>query len=197
MALYVQTYPRSTHDDFRRIADANPSARVEIDALGTITVTPPAGAASGHRNARLTHAMLAWADTHDYIAFDSSTGFALADGSILSPDAAVVSLANWNALTEEQREAFLTIVPEVAIELASKSDRPNELKAKLLQFRAGGTAFVALIDPYRSTVWTDGTPPIDFTVDLESFLIEARLANVHSNEAEIDTGPAVGAEVYE
>ena len=168
--MHAQTYPRSTHDDFRRIAGANPDARVEIDAAGTITVTPPAGAASGHRNARLTHALLIWAEAHGYIAFDSSTGFALADGSILSPDAAIVSLANWNALSDEQREAFLPVEPAVAIELVSPSDRPNELMAKLLHFRTAGTVFVVLIDPYRKTIWTDGTPPADFSLDLESFL---------------------------
>jgi Uma2 family endonuclease len=168
--MHAQTYPRSTHDDFCRIADANPNARVEIDAAGTITVTPPAGAASGHRNARLTQALANWAETHGYIAFDSSAGFAFADGSILQPDGAIVSLANWEALTVAQREAFLPIAPEVAVELASQSDRPNELKAKLRHFRAVGTAFVVLIDPYRKTIWTDGAPPAGFSIDLESFL---------------------------
>ena len=166
----MQTYPRSTRDDFLRIVEEYPDARVEIDAAGTITVTPPAGAASSNRNARLTRAMVDWADACGYVAFDSSAGFALADGSIFSPDATAVSRAEWNALTDVQREAFLTLVPVVAIELASQSDRPNALRAKLLHFRAAGTAFVVLIDPYRKTIWTDGTPPAGFSIDLASFL---------------------------
>ena len=168
--MRAQTYPRSTRDDFRRIVSANPNAQVEIDAAGTITVTPPAGATSGHRNAQLTHALWEWAEAHDYVAFDSSTGFALADGSILSPDAAIVSRTNWDALTGEQRETFLPLAPAVAIELVSPSDRPNELRAKLLHFRAAGAVFVALIDPYRKTIWTDGSPPFGFSIDLESLL---------------------------
>ena len=168
--MHAQTYPRSTHDDFHRIAAANPNARVEIDAAGTITVTPPAGAASGHRNARLTHLLVNWAEAHGYIAFDSSAGFAFADGSIFQPDGALVSAAHWEALTVAQREAFLPIAPEVAIELASQSDRPAALRAKLRHFRAAGTAFVILIDPYRKAIWTDGTPPTAFSIDLESLL---------------------------
>jgi Uma2 family endonuclease len=168
--MRAQTYPRSTHDDFRRIADANPVARVEIDAAGTVTVTPPAGAASGHRNARLTQLLANWSEGHGYIAFDSSAGFAFADGSILQPDGAIVSRANWEALSDAQREAFLPIAPEVAIELASQSDRPAALKAKLRHFRAAGTAFVILIDPYRKTIWSEGTPPTGFSIDLESLL---------------------------
>jgi Uma2 family endonuclease len=168
--MHAQTYPRSSHDDFRRIAFANPDARVEIDAAGTITVTPPTGAMSGHRNARLTHAIAAWAETHDFVAFDSSAGFALPDGSIFQPDAAVVSTASWDALTSSQREAYLTIPPVIAIELASQSDRPSALKAKLRHFRAAGTQFVALIEPYRQIIWLDGEPPTGFDVDLKSFL---------------------------
>jgi Uma2 family endonuclease len=168
--MHVQTIPRSNHDDFRRICAANPLARVEIDAAGTITVTPPAGAMSGHRNARLTQAMTTWADAHGFVAFDSSAGFALPDGSIFQPDAAVVARTSWEALTSEQREDFLPIPPVIAIELASRSDRPNILKAKLRRFRTAGSLFVALIDPYRNNVWTDGARPADFTVDLEAFL---------------------------
>lgn len=168
--MHARTYPRSNHDDFRRICDANPEARVEIDAAGTITVTPPAGGMSGHRNALLTQAITAWAQAHGYISFDSSAGFALPGGSIFQPDAAVIPIASWNALTPEQREEFLPIPPTIAIELASLSDRPNTLKAKLRHFRVAGTQFVALIDPYRKSIWTDGVRPTDFTVDLEPFL---------------------------
>ncbi len=119
--MHAQTYPRSTHDDFYRIADENPNARVEIDGAGTITVTPPAGAASGHRNARLTQALVTWADANGYIAFDSSAGFAFADGSIFQPDGAIVSLARWEALTEAQREAFLPIAPPAGFTLDLES----------------------------------------------------------------------------
>lgn len=37
-------------------------------------------------------------------------------------------------------------------------------------FRNAGTAFVAVIDPYHKDVWSDGTPPSGFGIDLASFL---------------------------
>jgi Uma2 family endonuclease len=53
--------------------------------------------------------------------FDSSRGFRLADGSVLSPDAAVLSTERWQALSQEQRRGFPPLCPELVIELASAS----------------------------------------------------------------------------
>jgi hypothetical protein len=39
-----------------------------------------------------------------------------------------------------------------------------------MRFRSFGTAFVAVIDPFRGTVWTDGQAPPSFDVDLTEFL---------------------------
>jgi hypothetical protein len=43
-------------------------------------------------------------------------------------------------------------------------------QAKLRHFRAAGTQFVALIDPYRKIIWVDGEPPNGFDVDFKLFL---------------------------
>jgi len=41
-----------------------------------------------------------------WLAFDSSTGFRLPDGSVLSPDASLVDLERWQALSAEERRGF-------------------------------------------------------------------------------------------
>ena len=51
--------------------------------------------------------------------FDSSGGFRLPDRSVLSPDAAVVRLERWQALTPEQRRSFPPLCPDLVVELAS------------------------------------------------------------------------------
>jgi Uma2 family endonuclease len=40
------------------------------------------------------------------MAFDSSTGFRLPDNSVLSPDASLVALARWQALSANERRGF-------------------------------------------------------------------------------------------
>ena len=53
--------------------------------------------------------------------FDSSTGFLLPDGSVRSPDASLVRLERWQALTAEQRRGFAPLCPDLVVELASPS----------------------------------------------------------------------------
>ncbi len=51
--------------------------------------------------------------------FDSSTGFLLADGSVRSPDASVVRLERWQALSEAERDGFPPpLCPDLVVELA-------------------------------------------------------------------------------
>lgn len=65
-----------------------------------------------------------------YQLFDSSTGFRLPDGSVLSLDTALVSQKRWQALTAEQRRGFPPLCPDLVVELASAGDEgPRGLSA--------------------------------------------------------------------
>jgi hypothetical protein len=44
-----------------------------------------------------------------------------ADGSVLSPDASLLRLVRWDALTAEQRRGFPPLCPDLVVELASTS----------------------------------------------------------------------------
>lgn len=158
----------ATDDDVLRISAENPGWKVERNAQGQISMAPPAGGASSVRNALLTKLVVDWASQHDYVAFDSSGGFRLQDGSIVSPDAALLRRPVWIALAD--RERFVPMAPHVAIELVSFTDDPAELRHKLLMLRQHGTSYVVLIDPYRKSVWTDGTPPAGFEPDFSAVL---------------------------
>jgi len=160
----------ATDDDLMRFSSENPGWRFERTADGTLTVTPPTGAASSKRNSRLTRMVDEWAETHGYVAFDSNGGFRLPDTSVVGPDAALVSQESWDRLTAKQRERFFPGAPMVAIELCSDSESPNELRAKLERIRKAGASYVVLIDPYRDTIWTDGVAPQGFDLDFEPLL---------------------------
>lgn len=160
----------ATDDDLMRISSENPGWRVERAASGALTMTPPTGAASSNRNARLTHMFFDWAEAHGFVAFDSNGGFRLPDTSVVAPDAALVTQASWDKLTAKQRERFFPGAPVVAVELCSDNDNPNDLRAKLERIRQAGASYVILIDPYRSHIWTDGAAPADFDLDFRPLL---------------------------
>jgi Uma2 family endonuclease len=59
-------------------------------------------------------------------------------------------------------------VPDVVIEIASRTDRPNLLRAKLVRCRALGARNVLLLDPQRGATWSDGTPPNGLALTLDT-----------------------------
>ena len=77
------------------------------------------------------------------ISFDSSTAFKFPNGVTRSPDAAWISDARWNALTEEQQEKFPPIAPDFVVELMwsvarSGTDQLPKAKEKKLEYMADG-----------------------------------------------------------
>lgn len=157
-------------DDLHRLSAENPGWRFELEADGTLVVSPPAGFASGVRNAALTAKMRAWGEAHGYVVGDSSAGVELPDGSVVAPDTSLISSGRWRDLSAEDREDFAPIVPDIAIELVSKSDRPAEIRRRLARLRSHGTLFVVMIDPYHSVVWTDGQAPDYFPKDFDDVI---------------------------
>ena len=125
---------------FALVCEANPDVVLEL-------------AANGQLIARLQ----SWADQRGgWEMFDSSTGFRLADGSVLSPDAAVVRLERWQALSPEQRRGFPPFCPDLVIELASPSDDgprgATALRRKLAAYLANGARLGWLLLPEQQAV---------------------------------------------
>jgi Uma2 family endonuclease len=160
----------ATKDDVLRVSVENPGWRVELEPDGTLIMSPPAGSASGVRNAALTAKMRAWGEEHGYVVGDASCGVSLPDGSVVAPDTILIAGHRWRQLTLKQREGFAPIAPDVAIELVSKTDRPAEKRRRLRRLRLQDTPFVVMIDPYRDEVWTDGVAPEDFPTDFADLI---------------------------
>jgi Uma2 family endonuclease len=153
-----------------RISAENPGWRIEREANGELTMTPPTGAATAARNAALTSMLVEWAKEHGFVAFDSNGGFRLPDSSVVAPDGSLVSNEAWARLTAKQRENFFPGAPAVAVELCSQTDNPADLRAKLGRLRQAGTSYVVLVDPYRGAIWTDGVALEAFDLDFEQLL---------------------------
>jgi Uma2 family endonuclease len=156
---------RLTPEQFERVCQVNPRAVLELTAEGHLIVMTPTGGETGARSLRLGQRLLAWADgpgNGTWIAFDSSTGFQLADGSVLSPDLSLLRRERWQALSPEQRRSFPPLCPDLVIELASPSDEgPRGVKAlrrKMEQYQANGARLGWLLLPQEQAVeiWRSG-----------------------------------------
>jgi Uma2 family endonuclease len=89
---------------------------------GDLIIMSPASGSTGARNAVLVIQLSNCALENDTgIIFDFSTGFKLPNGATRAPDAAWVRNERLADLAEEQRERFLPLCPDFAIELCSPS----------------------------------------------------------------------------
>jgi Uma2 family endonuclease len=158
------TLPRTlslTPSQFAQVCAANPEAVLELAADGTLIEMTPTGGASGARNQTL--GALLWLAIEQgrlpLKLFDSSTGFLLPDGSVRSPDASVVRLDRWQALSEAEREGFPPLCPDLVVELASPSDEPQALRCKMAAYMANGARLGWLLLPQVRTVevWMAGS----------------------------------------
>ena len=169
------TLPRSltfTPSQFAEVCAANPEAVLELAADGSLIEMTPTGGSTGARNQTLG-ALLWLAIEQSRLPlklFDSSSGFLLPDGSVRSPDASVVRLERWQALSDAERDGFPPLCPDLVVELASPSDDPHALRRKMDIYRANGAALGWLLLPQSRTVevWMAGAPetaesPLVFT----------------------------------
>ena len=160
---------RLTPEQFALLCSENHEAVLELAADGSLIVMTPTGSETGARNSRIEMRLLLWADQQGgWKVFGSSTGFRLPDGSVLSPDASLVQINRWQALTPEQRRGFAPLCPDLVVELASPSDEgPRALKAlrsKMAAYQANGARLGWLLIPHKQAVevWPISSDPKSF-----------------------------------
>jgi Uma2 family endonuclease len=155
---------RLTPEQFEQVCQANPQAVLELTADGLLIVMTPTGGETGSRNSRLLIQLgLALTSGQPSLRiFDSSTGFLLPDGSVLSPDAALVLEERWQGLSPEQRRRFPPLCPDLVVELVSPSDAGprgiTDLRRKMDLYQANGARLGWLLLPQERAVeiWRGG-----------------------------------------
>lgn len=149
---------RLTAEQFEAVCRANPHAVLELDANGQLIQMTPTGSETGSRNQAL--GALLWIAVREsglpLKLFDSSTGFRLPDGSVLSPDASLVRLDRWQALTPQERRGFAPLCPDLVVELASPTDEGprglTALRRKMAAYQANGAQLGWLLVPEERLV---------------------------------------------
>jgi Uma2 family endonuclease len=153
ITLNLEPVVKLTPEQFCRLCESNPEAKLEMTSLGELVVMSPTGGLSGNRNAKLANRLENWTEEDETgIAFDSSTMFKLPNGAFRSPDAAWILLDRWNQLSLEEQETFPPICPDFVIELRSKSDSLRSLQDKMQQYINNGVQLGFLLNPQEKQV---------------------------------------------
>ncbi|MEG4807410.1 Uma2 family endonuclease [Microcoleus sp. F8-D3] len=136
-----------TREQFVELAIANRELQLERTATGELIVNPPTGGDTGYRNLDIEGQLWLWnRRTGLGKAFNSSTGFHLPNGADRSPDAAWVRQERWDGLTPKQKESFIPLCPDFVVELRSKTDNMEPLRAKMKEYTNNGARLGWLID---------------------------------------------------
>ena len=149
----------ATDAEFFDWCQQNRNLRIERVGRDEVIVMSPAGGESSNRSLRVARQLLDWADDDGSgIAFDSSAGFELPDGSVLSPDASWVRKTKILALSKESRRRFLPVVPDLVVEVPSPSDSDAHLRRKMELWIGHGVPVGLLVkaDERVTEIWRAG-----------------------------------------
>jgi Uma2 family endonuclease len=142
---------RLTHEEFGKLCQDNPDLRLELTQDGYLITMPPAGWESSKRNSKLNSQVEVWNERTDLgEVFDSSGGFTLANGAVRSPDLTWIEKSKLRDISSDI--AFPEVVPDLAIELRSKTDSLKTLREKMAEYRDSGVRLGLLIDPQNQQV---------------------------------------------
>ena len=152
MAIQLDLLTKVTDGALLDLSRHNPGYRFERTAEGRVIVSPTGGD-SGRRSGEVFAQLHLWNGHAGLgIAFDSSTGFNLPDGSCRSPDASWVARERWESLGRSERRGFPPLCPDAAFEVRSESDGLADLRAKMRDYLRHGARLAVLVDPEARAV---------------------------------------------
>ena len=135
-------------EQFFQLCISNPDTKFERNANGEIIIMPPTGGETGKRNTDLIVQLSLWnRQTKLGEVFDSSTGYTLPNGANRSPDVSWIKQERWDSLTPEQKQKFIPLAPDFALELMSPSDYLRDVRVKMHEYLDNGVRLGWLINP--------------------------------------------------
>lgn len=134
--------------DVERLQALYPENQIELRE-GKLIIMSPSDGVSGEVGMRFGRLLGNWVDDHNLgKVLDSSTGFRLPNGDLLSPDVAFVSRTRLKRTTR----SYLSVIPELIVEIKSSRDRIRGLEEKIALFLGQGVQVGILLDPDKQVV---------------------------------------------
>lgn len=145
---------RFSDEEFYQFCADNSDQRIERDTNHQVTIMPPVSSESSSSNGELFRQLANWNIEHESgKTFESSAGFYLKTGAMLSPDASWIAWENWNALSPENQRGFAHICPDFVVELLSPTDRLTDTMRKMDHWLEAGAKLGWLIAPGTESVY--------------------------------------------
>ena len=120
---------------------------------GRVVMTPPAGWPHSENEVSVVVVL------HDFVrangggrVLGSSQGFELPTGDTVAADASFVSDVRWSAAPPPEREKFLRVVPDLVVEVLSKSTASRDRGEKKAIYAAAGVREYWLVDSRARTL---------------------------------------------
>lgn len=114
---------------------------------GRIVMNPPAGYPHGRIESRLSKIITTFADDNRRgVVFGSSQGFELPTGDTVEPDVSFVSVARLAAGPAPREGEFLRIVPDLVVEIISRSTAARDRKEKKRIYERAGVREYWIVD---------------------------------------------------
>src|SRR5205085_6248059 len=134
--------------DVEKLQALYPDYQIELRE-GKIIIMSPSDSVSGEIGIRFGVLLGSWVYNHNLgRVLDSSTGFRMPNGDLLSPD---VSFVAREQLKQNPR-TYLSVVPQLIVEIKSSRDRIRGIEEKISLFLSQGVQVGILIDPDTHTV---------------------------------------------
>ncbi len=153
--------------DLQRLSATNPGWQFERSDDGALLVSPaatPGGSKSGEAFAQL----YAFAKNARGKAYDAQTGFKTPGGGVVSPAAAWVSPAR--ILAHQNDDGYWQMMPDVVIEVASKTDEWPLVTLKIDKYVADGAGYAIAIDPRTCEIYERGVCPANLLLDTRAII---------------------------
>lgn len=145
MVLSEQLY---TADDVWKMADANDKHFELID--GVIVEMSPTGFLHGIITNELARIVSNHIREHKLgIVTAAETGYRLTDNTVIAPDIAFVHA---DRLPTEPVESYLSLTPDLAVEVMSPSNNASEMSRKIDLLMQHGTQLIWIVHPTLKTI---------------------------------------------
>jgi Uma2 family endonuclease len=137
-----------TIQDLQKMQAAYPEYRMEL-VDGEIVVMSPSGFESEEVGTEFASLLRNWVRPRKLgRVTGSSAGFKLPNSNLRAPDVSFVRAERLKATTEDYAE----LVPDLVVEVRSKTDSLEKLRAKIQEFLNLGSQIGILINPKNKTV---------------------------------------------
>jgi len=145
--MLVPTPGTATEDDLLRLLEA-PRKRI-CELIDGVLVEKAMGAREGLLGSWLGHTLWSFVDENDLgLVFAADSPFRLRLGLVRFPDVCFIS---WDRIPDDEMpdDAIAKIVPDLAVEVLSRSNTVREIELKLDHYFEAGVRLAWVIDPKK------------------------------------------------